>query len=382
MLKGRFSKVSYQGRTYKFPFSALGGTPKEPRLKPADELLLNWAAEQFPRLGEEEVTVYHDRQGVLCTCVSAVKKHFVSNNLLHEERMLAASVRNEMPPPAAIGDLLGEDTKGTAANLLIVPKANDLFELYLRHVAACATPATKLACAFMTRNFSPKMLTIAAKYARTVSQSRAHKKARLLILEDFFCLTPPEISLNEVEFGGAVYQQYPGVFSAGHVDLATRFLLEEWGRNDALYFADAPRRILDVGCGNGIIGDRLLRRYPKAELTAYDVSRAAVASARLNFGRHGFADRATVLRASHMKQVPAPERFDLIVTNPPFHDGHKTDISVSIDLFHAASDRLAPGGHLVLVANRHLNYATHLRRYFDEVLTVTENERFVIYRSC
>jgi len=75
-----------------------------------------------------------------------------------------------------------------------------------------------------------------------------------------------------------------------------------------------------------------------------------------------------------------PERFDLIITNPPFHNEHQTDISIGTDLFAEAADRLTPDGHLVVVANRHLNYATHLRRYFDEVLEVSTNEKFVVYR--
>jgi len=143
----------------------------------------------------------------------------------------------------------------------------------------------------------------------------------------------------------------------------------------------APAQILDPGCGNGIIGDYLLGRYPAAHLTAYDISRVATASTQLNLNAHGYTDRATVLEAGSLDEIKGPARFDLIVTNPPFHDEFQTDISVSTDLFLAASDRLNPGGHLVVVANRHLNYATHLRRYFDEVLVVAENEKFVVYRE-
>lgn len=390
MRKPKLLAVTHNGQALTFPANALGGSPKEPKIKPADELLLHWAAEQSPDLAAETVTVYHDREGVLCTCISAPlnnhvsgqKKRFVSNNLLHYERMKACYERNKSGVAPENENLLEAPAEGTIINLLQIPKSLELFELYLRNVALTATPKTKLACAFQTRHFTPRLLEIAAKYATSVTQSRAYKKARLIILDDFFALAPPEISLVETEFEGIKYQQYPGVFSANHIDYATQFLLAEWTSNERLTELSAPAQILDPGCGNGIIGDYLLGHYPTARLTAYDVSRVAIASTEMNLAAHGYAGRSAVLQAGSLSEIIKPERFDLVVTNPPFHDEFQTDISVSTNLFLAACDRLNPGGHLVVVANRHLNYATHLRRYFDEVLVVGENEKFEVYRCC
>ncbi len=382
MQKARLLTVTHNGKKLSFPAKALGGSPKEPKLKPADELLLNWATEQSPNLASESITIYHDREGILCTCVPATKKVFVSNNYLHRQRMLAACERNGTVGILEVGDVLDPAPAGTKINLLHVPKSIELFELYLQHIAKTSTLQTKLACAFQTRYFSPRMLDVAAKYAASVTQSRAYKKARLLMLDDFFKITPPEFPLIESDFEGVTYLQYPGVFSANHIDYATQFLLSEWATNDALAELPVPGHILDPGCGNGIIGDYLLGRYPDAQLTAYDISRVATASTKMNLAAHGYKERATVLEVGALTEIKNPVCFDLIVTNPPFHDEFQTDISASTDLFLAASDRLNSGGNLVVVANRHLNYATHLRRYFDEVLVVAENEKFIIYRSC
>jgi 23S rRNA (guanine1835-N2)-methyltransferase len=158
-------------------------------------------------------------------------------------------------------------------------------------------------------------------------------------------------------------------------------MLDEWATNVRLTEIDAPLEILDVGCGNGIIGDHLLGRYPEARLTATDISQVAIDSTRLNLANHGYQDRARVMIAAAISEIEEPKRFDLIVTNPPFHDEYQTDISVSLDLFLQATERLSASGYLVVVANRHLNYLTHLRRYFDEVTTVAENEKFIVYRS-
>lgn len=375
-----YKKITYRKSSHHLPAKALGGTPQAPKLKPADELLLDWA---YDTAGSEElptVALYHDRMGVLCTCVRAQKKRFVSNNFQHHQRLLSSFERNELGPAPDNLNLLETPAEGATLNLLQVPKSLELFELYLRHAAATAGPETKLAAAFQTRHFTPRLLEIAAKYAGTVTQSRAYKKARLMLLSNFLPFTQAEISLNEVAFAGANYRQYPGVFSANHIDYATQFLLNEWATNDYLAELATPTEIIDCGCGNGIIGDYLLGRYPGAHLTAYDVSRVAVESTKINLSEHGYKNNNQVIMASGLKQVLKPSRFDLIVTNPPFHDEHQTDISISTDLFLEACDRLTPKGHLVLVANRHLNYATHLRRYFDEVLEVGINEKFVVYR--
>lgn len=380
MKASTYKQVTYRDARYNLPAKALGGTRLAPMLKPADELLLNWA---YDTAGSEKlpsVALYHDRMGVLCTCVRAQRKRFVSNDVRHHQRLLDAYERNGLGPAPNNLNLLELPTKGEPFNLLQVPKSLELFELYLRHIAATANPETKLASAFQTRHFTPRLLDIAAKYAGTVTQSRAYKKARLLLLSDFLPFTQAEVSLTKVVYENVIYSQYPGVFSADHIDYATQFLLDEWATNDYLAELPAPAEIIDCGCGNGIIGDYLLGRYPGAHLTAYDVSRVAVASTKSNLFEHGYRSNSQVFMASGLAQILTPLRFDLIVTNPPFHDEHQTDISISTDLFLEASDRLNPNGHLVVVANRHLNYATHLRRYFDEVLEVSVNEKFVIYR--
>lgn len=64
-------KASYQETTSHLPAKALGGSHEAPRLKPADELLLDWsmtwpASKRSPNIG-----LYHDRMGVHCTRVCA-----------------------------------------------------------------------------------------------------------------------------------------------------------------------------------------------------------------------------------------------------------------------------------------------------------------------
>jgi 23S rRNA (guanine1835-N2)-methyltransferase len=374
-----YKTITYRDQQFHLPANALGGERAAPKLKPADEMLLDWAYETAGTTELEAIGIYHDRAGVLCTCVRAQNKRFVSNSSRHYDLLTSCYQKNDLTPIPGSTSPLEEPTQGFKINVLQVPKSLELFELYLHQLAATAGPETQVACAFQTRHFTPRLLEIAGKYAGEIIQSRAYKKARLLLLHDF---KPTALSLlSEVVYGDVIYQQYPGVFSASHIDYATQFMLDEWATNSLLAEIDAPGEILDVGCGNGIIGDYLLARYSEAKLTATEISHVAAGSARLNLATHGFEDRATVMIAATVREVEHPKRFDLIVTNPPFHDEYQTDISVSLELFNEASERLTATGYLVVVANRHLNYLTHLRRYFDEVLTVAENEKYIVYRS-
>lgn len=86
---------------------------------------------------------------------------------------------------------------------------------------------------------------------------------------------------------------------------------------------DAPRQILDVGTGTGILALMLAQHYPSATVTAIDIDSEAVRTAQDNFSRSPYADRLTAL----VEDITAGEpllpnhRYDLIVSNPPYYDG-------------------------------------------------------------
>lgn len=361
----------FQGKAFNFPAAALGGTKDAPRLKPADELLLNWLGEG----GEGKLAIYHDREGVLSTCCYQRDRHFVSDNIIHNqaalEQLLHVPHADRCLP--TVVDPLQPLAADRSLILMQVPKSPDLFELYLAGIAATAGPDRRVAAAFQTRHFTPKLLEIAERYASDVQQSRAYKKARLLLLNDLNPGKIPEELYHQLKYNGRTYHQYYGVFSAKHVDYATQFLLEEWTTNHLLKDITPPASILDIGCGNGVIIDQLAQRYPEAQLLGSDVSKAAVSSTAQN------NPYVRVHRSATLSFV-APESIDLVVTNPPFHDGHRNAIGPTLQLFGEAKAKMTDKGHLVIVANRHLNYVTHLDKLFTEVIEVATNKKFVVYR--
>lgn len=367
-------QVVYQDQSFNLPAEALGGVRGAPLLKPADELLLNWWQEQE----DTELVVLHDHFGVLTTVATAFGASVThcSDSFAHHRRVRESLAINGLPA-RELGLPYPNFAPATSPSLALLhlPKYLDLFDSYLRHLTRQIPENFQLATAFQTRHFTPRILEIAGRYANKVEQSRAYKKARTLVLSDWKRAAYEEPPTAEINFQGKTYQQLPGVFSAGHIDYATQFLLEQWGSAAELQNLSPPEKILDIGIGNGVIGDQLLsNHYPAAALFGTDVSHVAIQSARLNNSEadYTWTDKLTDLPGG---------TYDLIVTNPPFHEGHRNVIDTTLGLFKQAAERLAPGGNLVVVANRHLNYATHLQRICGNVLEVAGNNKFVIYKS-
>lgn len=82
--------------------------------------------------------------------------------------------------------------------------------------------------------------------------------------------------------------------------------------------ASPPRRIIDLGTGSGALALCLAQVYSVAEVTAVDTSADALTVAAQNASEAGLGDRVRFLESDWFASVPSDERFDLIVSNPPY----------------------------------------------------------------
>lgn len=128
-------------------------------------------------------------------------------------------------------------------------------------------------------------------------------------------------------------------------------------------------RIAEVGVGSGCISVALATNLPRATVTATDISRPALAVAKQNTIKHGVADRVNLLEGSCFDPIPADQRFQMIVSNPPYVTDSEYDslqpeirlheprtaltagadgLDVIRRLIHEAPQRLVVGGHLMI----------------------------------
>lgn len=162
----------------------------------------------------------------------------------------------------------------------------------------------------------------------------------------------------------------PGVFSHGRLDAGSALLLE--------HLDDLPAGpLLDFGCGAGVLGAVLKRRYPANPLLMLDVDAFALASSRLTLAANGLQAELIAGDGIHA----APTGLAAIVSNPPFHQGVHTDYQASETLLRDAARFLRPGGELRLVANSFLKYPPLIERHLGPCATLAEGQGFRIYRA-
>ena len=139
-----------------------------------------------------------------------------------------------------------------------------------------------------------------------------------------------------------------GVFAQGRLDIGTSVLFRETE-------PPAPGRILDLGCGYGVIGLAIAAIVPAAVVTGVDVNERAVLLANENAARLGLGNyRATTPDA-------AEGDYDEIWSNPPIRIGKQA----LHDLLLGWLPRLAPGGRAVMVVGKNLG-ADSLQRWLTE----------------
>ena len=348
---------------------------KNNSLKPwsaADELLLERVNEQ--NLSGKNIVVFNDRFGYLSVNLNSFEPWIITGYRSQEKALEGNFKINGLDIEPGHIIRLPEPPPGKIDIALIrIPKSIELFRLFLYLTHEKSDENTEVICSFMTKYFSPQILKTAELFFEYVEQSKAKKKARLLILKNPKELKT-EIKLTEqVTWKNITLKQYSGVFSSSRIDFATRFLLENFRVNVN------EKRILDLAAGNGIIGYYILKEYkkqnlPQPELHLLDDSVLAVKSAEMNLPSKCFFHYNDTLE--DLKE----NYFDLIITNPPFHFEHEINTEISINLFKESFAKLKPGGRFVLVFNRHLagKYKPVLKALFQKITLVADSPKYMI----
>ena len=142
----------------------------------------------------------------------------------------------------------------------------------------------------------------------------------------------------------------PGVYSRGRLDPGTGVLLRETQPPPA-------GRVLDLGCGYGVIGLGIAAAGA-AVVTGVDVNERAVLLANENAARLGLADRFAAMTPD---AVPEGSAYDEIWSNPPIRIGKEA----LHDLLLTWLPRLVPAGRAVLVVGKNLG-SDSLQRWLTE----------------
>ena len=176
-----------------------------------------------------------------------------------------------------------------------------------------------------------------------------------------------EVSLNGISLKVA---GIPGVFSVGELDEGTELLLENM-------FTRLEGRVLDFGCGSGVLGCYTKLLNPGIKLEMVDINLLALECAR----------QTAILNDLDVDVYPSDGwsevkgRLNALVTNPPFHQGVDTEYSTTEGFIKGAKDKLAKHAPFLLVANAFLKYAPIIEATFGRCDVLAENNKFRVYKA-
>ncbi|GAB3795552.1 hypothetical protein GCM10028798_04520 [Humibacter antri] len=305
----------------------------------------------------------------------------VHQDALLSERALAANAERLGRPDCYRSCGLDAELVGGARVVLMrLPKSLDELDDVARMLATHLDPAAIVFAGGMQKHLTPTMNEVLARHFDRIDVGLGRGKARVLTItgprpdQDAPAEWPHQEFHADIAPGLRVCA-HGGAFAGTRIDIGTRFLLEHL--DEAV---PSARTAVDLACGTGSLATTLALRRPEAHVIASDQSAAAVASARATAEANGVGDRVEARRENAGEGIP-DGWADLVLLNPPFHNGAALDLRVGRMLVAAAARMLAPGGELWTVYNSHLDYRPALRGLVGPTRQVDRNRKFTITAS-
>ncbi|NMH60378.1 methyltransferase [Alteromonas ponticola] len=360
----------------------------------ADELLIDYIIESVEPERLQRMVVFNDDFGALgcwfahCNPVW-VSDSWIAHRSLHENLAAnahAVSLSGEklvQQPVTAITSVAAlTDTPSLA--IIKIPRTLSLLEHQLIALMQVATPETIVIAAAKAKSITRNVLQLFEKYVGPTSTSLARKKSRLVFAlpTDAKCTSPPPSPYPSVwqhtlpDGTGLRLSNHANVFSSQSIDIGARIMLEHM-------HVEASDHVVDLGCGNGILGLHALSQTNGVKVCFVDESFMALASAKQNVEDNFPLQLANCqfiasncLEELINSQDTSP--VTKVICNPPFHQQNAITDHIAWQMFQDARDILARGGNLLVVGNRHLDYHGKLKRIYGGVKLIASNQKFVI----
>jgi len=357
---------------------------------PANELLRAWdAADEYllQQVGDLKVLSQHssilivnDSFGALSVALAEYQPLMMSDSFLAQQGTSRNLRINGFEAGQVVFDNgLQEKTQVFDLVLIKIPKSLAMLEHQLYSIRRSIRTGTRIVAAGMTRSIHKSTLQLFENIIGPTRTSLAKKKSRLIFVTRDESMNKGASPYPD-HFIVAADREYSiashaGVFSHDRLDNGSRLLIEN------MPVSGHYRQIVDLGCGNGLLGLIAASLNQHATVLFTDESYMAVASARENFVAAFAGEREADFKVTNCLQGVADESRDLVLNNPPFHQHNATGDSIAWQMFIDARRVLKPQGELWLVGNRHLGYHAKLKNLFGNCELVASNRKFVILKA-
>lgn len=364
------------------------GLPDSDPLGPAPGLLVDEATVE----PGDRVLVLEPNSGALSLAAAWQADAGHVDSLCSHAAVLAATRRNLQDHGVANADVFASDLcaaaheRGARYDVLLatLPKGKaavnrliqDAGELLVSggcfYLAGANEEGIKSAAKRIERAFSNMVVVAYRKGHRLVQATNPEGGLDLRGLDDEEYYTFREMAVTVRGETWRVVTK-PGIFSWDRLDPATALLLEQ-------LVVEPTGRILDLGAGYGIIGLVAAHLAPRGWVDLVDAEVAAVEASRRTLAVNGVAN-AEVFFSDAAEAVR--RQYDVVVTNPPFHQGYGVDYAVARQFIKDAHRLLVRGGTFWLVSNRSLrvNYGEIIRHHFGNVTVLHEDRQWQLLRA-
>lgn len=345
----------------------------------ADEYLLNYIHDEIDLQKKENILIINDSFGALATSlaehnitvwtdswisIKGIQHNLECNEITTDDIKIINSIENP---------------KGQY-NIVIIktPKSLALLEDQLARIKPFISSSTKIIAAGMAKSIHTSTLKLFEKYIGLTKTSLAKKKARLIfstVDDNILIKESPYPKSYILEGTNYTIINHANVFSRESLDIGTRFFLQHIPQSEKY------KKIIDLACGNGVVGLIAKEKNPTAEMLFLDESFMAVESARENIKKNLENNEKIQFSVKDCLREVEDNSADLILNNPPFHQNNVVGDEVAWQMFKQSKDVLKPGGELWIIGNRHLGYHIKLKKIFNNCDVIATNKKFVILRS-
>ncbi|MEW6984086.1 methyltransferase [Colwelliaceae bacterium 6471] len=174
------------------------------------------------------------------------------------------------------------------------------------------------------------------------------------------------VKIDDVELKIA---SLPGVFSLDGLDKGTELLLRNLSN-------EMTGKLLDFGCGAGVIACYLGKKNASLELSLLDVSALALKSAEETLKINNLTGKC--IASDSLSNLN--EKYDHIVSNPPFHQGVKTNYEATESFLGGIKKYINKHGSITIVANSFLQYLPIMEKAIGKTKVLTKENGFTLYQ--
>jgi 16S rRNA (guanine1207-N2)-methyltransferase/23S rRNA (guanine1835-N2)-methyltransferase len=339
----------------------------------ADEYLINYVSEHHPDC--RSMLILNDSFGALACYFNQLTVCSVNDSYISHQAAAYNLLENKLSTTQFTQlDSLSALPEGIDLVLIKVPRNVGFLQFQLSELSEVLAPDTPVIAAGKTKDIHNSTIKAFEQFIGETKTSLAVKKSRLIISSakggykaaDF----PISWPLEGTDFS---ITNHANVFSRDSLDIGARFFFN--------YLPQTPKAktIIDLGCGNGVVGLMTLSRCPNAHVTFVDESYMAVESARLNveLNLNEQFDNCQFIENDCLTGFEK-ESADIVLCNPPFHQAQAVTDHIAWQMFKEAKNTLREGGELRIIGNRHLDYHDKLNRMFGNCKLLGSNKKFVV----